>query len=72
MMDVKIRAIAMLLFLLEVLVLVQALEDTNVDHQDSHKKTCDLMLVSHAGTTGGKVIFFTCTTQFLKCASFRF
>ena len=70
--DVKIRAIPMLFFVLQVLVLVQALEDTNVSRQDFLEKTCDLMLVSHAETTEGKVIFFTSSAQFLKYASFRF
>ena len=70
--DVKIKAIAMLLFVLEVLALVQALEDTTVDRQDFLEKTCDLMLVSNAEKTEGKVIFFSFPGQFLKYTSFRF
>ena len=54
-MDIKIRAIALLLFMLEVLVLVQAVEAYSVEHKN--KEACDSMLVSHAGIAKGKTIF---------------
>ena len=52
-MDVNIRASLLLFTLLKVLLLVQALEDNNVEHQDLHNEACDFMVVSHAGTTKG-------------------
>ena len=57
MMDVKIRAVVLLLSMLEDLVLVRTLENNSVEHQNLHTEKCDLMLVSHAGTTEGKAIF---------------
>ena len=56
MMDLKIRAVVMLPSMLEMLVLVQTLENYSVEHKN--KEACDSMLVSHAGTTKGKTIFF--------------
>ena len=57
MMDVKIRAIALLLSMFEMLVLVQTLEDDRVEIKNFFKEACDSMMVSHAGTTEGKTIF---------------
>ena len=57
MMDVKIRAIVLILSFLEVLVPVQTLEEDNVEHQNLHKEPCDSMLVSHDGTTESRVMF---------------
>ena len=58
MMDGKVRAVVLLLTMLEVLVLVQTLEDNIAEYQNIQKEGCDLMLVSHAGITEGKIIFF--------------
>ena len=56
-MDVKIRAITLLLSLLELLVSVQTLEDSNAEYQNVLKEACDSMLVSHVGSTDGKARF---------------
>ena len=56
-MDVKSRAITLLLSLLELLVSAQTLEDSSAEYQDVRKEACDSMLVSHAGHTGGKARF---------------
>ena len=49
----------MLFTMLEVLVLSQPLEDANIEHQNLHKKACESMMVSYAGTDkGGKEFFF--------------
>ena len=53
-MEVNVRGSLLLFTLFKVLLLVQALEDNNVEHQDLHNEACDLMLVSHTGTTKGK------------------
>ena len=58
MMDVKIRAIVLLLSMLVVLVLVQTMEAYRVDHQNLlQEEACDSMLVSYAGPIKGKTIF---------------
>ena len=62
MMDIKERAI-LLLYMLEVLGLVQALEDHNVEHTNLFKEDCDSMLVSNAGATKGKAIFVNTTFE---------
>ena len=67
MLDVKIRAIVLLLSLLEVLVLVQT-SDSSAQYQNVQKKACDSMLVSYAGTTnfGSSTIKFPNLEALLK------